>query len=124
MPLPLLAIASGAVKVGQKIFGFFKKNKEKKAAKKQAKADQAKMNLATYNEKAAALGLNFGGATTITEGAAVLQNFMKEKEQQAGPDIPTPGGAGNVWYENLSPIAIGVLALVAYLVLKGMKILK
>ncbi len=121
MPLPLLAIASGAVKVGQKIFGFFKKNKEKKAAKKQAKADQAKLNLASYNEKAKALGLDFGGATTITQGAAVLQNFMKEKE--AVPETQTIQSGGGGFDLKSPPVLIGLLVLVVIL-LKALKIIK
>ena len=118
MPLPLLAIAGSAVKIGKKIFGFFKARKEKKAAKKQAKADMAKNNLAKYNEQAAALGLNFGGATPITEGAAVLDEFLKNK---AAPG-EAPAASGGFDFKS-PPVLIGIVVL-CFVLLKAMKIIK
>ena len=66
MAIPLLGIASGAVKIGQKIFGGIKKRKEKKAAKKAAAATKAAATAQSVQDQFSALfgGGGGGGATT------------------------------------------------------------
>ena len=63
MAIPLLGIASGAVKIGQKIFGGIKKRKEKKAAKKAAAATKAAATAQSVQDQFSAL-FGGGGATT------------------------------------------------------------
>lgn len=75
MPVGLLGIASGAVKVGQKIFQGIKNRKEKKIEKKAAALVQAQEKKAAVDNKIGALFASMGGSegTQVVSGSG---NFL------------------------------------------------
>lgn len=123
MPLPILAIASGAIKVGQKLFAGIRNRKAKKAAKKQAKADASAAGVAALDAKLASLG--FGqqdtGATPITQSGNTLAMLLGQKEDEQPDSIAVEV---DKFAFLKSPIGMVAAGFALFLIAKALKIIK
>jgi len=118
----LLPIAKGAFAIGKKLFAGIRARKEKKAAKKAAKATAAQNSLAEFNKMVEAKGLDFGGSTSISSSGNLLQKFLSTKNDDGGVAGPAVSGGGGLDFKS-PPVLIGLL-LLAFVLLKAMKIIK
>src|SRR5688572_17329788 len=95
MPLPLLAIATGAINIGKKLFGGIKARQQKKKAKRAAK--QAKKDAAIAGFESTLAGA--AGATTITESGNLLagfKSFLDGGQSASENATKIPGGDRNI----------------------------
>jgi len=124
------AIATGAFKVGQKVFGFFKKRRAKKAAKREAKAAKLAAKTASDNAKIASLenllsGGGGGGVSTAIQqgGQDFISNLVAKVQGGERVELPVDeteasfsslhrGGGGGM---NQQTILIAAAAFLAFL---------
>lgn len=125
--MSLIGIASGAIKIGQKIFQGVKARKEKKAEKKAAQAAKAAQKADDVSTKIAALqGLISpdAGSQSISGAGNLLAMLKGESGQAVNPASPSTAvakqnaaleqqGGGNMMY-----VIIGVVALVVLFLFK------
>ena len=127
MPLPFLAIASGAVNIGKKLFGGIKARKAKKKAKALSKLQKTDDQLAAFEAKLADAGVNLGSSTVSQSGNSLqifkdlknetredgMDELMVRDIQSGGQRPPMPQG-----------VMYAIYAFVAFVVLKALKIIK
>lgn len=123
--LPFLAIASGAINIGKKIFGKIKARQSEKKEKRAAK--QAKKDA-----KIAAVESTFSGAagaTPITESGNILAGLKgliggqvggKAGDENIPPDSPAGGGGFMDFFK--TPLGVGIAIVLALLIGKKMKL--
>lgn len=123
MALPLLPIASGAVKLGQKIFGGIKKRQAKKAEKRAAKQEKTNAKISSLENLLG--GGGGGGATTpVQQGAqGLISNFLSGGVSSVPVDVAPnaelvrenrllSGGGGN---QNMILIIVAALFAILFL---------
>lgn len=128
MALPLLAIASGALKVGKKLFGGIKARRQKKKDKQAAKNEKIDAKLAAAEAQLNSLGIGTGASTVSQAGNSLaLFKDLKAEEREDGfagsfaGDVRGEGGQRPPMPEY---VKWGGIALGALVLLKVLKIIK
>ena|SRR5690348_16479064 len=123
--IPFLAIASGAINIGKKIFGKIKERQSEKKEKRAAK--QAKKDAKIAAVESMISGSD--GSTPITESGNILAGLKGLIGGQVGgkagedPNIPdSPGSGGGLMDFFKTPLGIGIAIVLALLIGKKMKL--
>ena len=126
MPLPFLAIATGAVNIGKKLFGGIKARKAKKKAKSLAKLQKTDDQLAAFEAKLADAGVSLG-SSTVSQSGNSLQIFkdLKEDNREDGFAMNTADVSGGGQRPPMPEgVKYGLIAGGAFVELKAVKIIK